>query len=135
MTTSPLSKGGTSGRWRRLTRGRWFTQRRLLEVGQTLAWTLPLTLLLWVWAQTQQITEQVVPDVTVQLRHESPQMLLTYNGGLRGSASTTLTLRGSRGALQDVARQLSESNVNGLELALDLPEDDQVTVDLRREAQ
>ena len=106
--TNRLRRLGVRGRHAR----RAWTRRRTMEVLQTLAWTAPLTLLLWVWAQDQQIEEQAVQNVRVDLRHADPQVAIGLLRATPGVASNslpvTLTLRGSRSGLDEVLRPLRE---------------------------
>ena len=141
LPTSKPSPAKRTSPWPRfvrrlgLRRRKWDRQR-FNELALTLAWTIPLTLLLWVWAQTQQIDTTSVPGVRVLLSHEQPRVTVSRPGRLeadRQSVNATITLRGSRGALQDVARELRGADASGLPLALDLEPDDRVAVDLKRE--
>jgi hypothetical protein len=136
----------------RLIRRGW-TRQRVIEVLQTAGWTLPLTLLLWVWAQDQQIEEATAAGVRVVVRHADAQVALTAVGQVRpGDASATpdaailstngdegtqtltttltLTLRGSRAGLDEVLRPLREQ---GRPLTIMVAPDpaDRISLDLR----
>lgn len=145
-TTGPHSGGDLNRRLRRLgVRGRrmrrGWTRERVIEVAQTLAWTIPLTLLLWVWAQDQQIEEQAVPNVRVRLDHVDPQMAVTRlsrDGTAADSTgnrpiSATLVLRGPRAGLTEVLRPIREQGGDGLEIDLSLGASERTSVELAQE--
>ena len=138
-TPQPLTGGALNRRLRRLgvagrrARREW-TRERVLEIGRTLLWTVPLTLLLWVWAQDQQIEEQTVPNVRVTLDHRNPQMAVTRldrNGD--GPLVTTLTLRGPRGGLTEVLRPLREQGAEGLTVELEQGESERAGIVLAQQ--
>ena len=130
-----LRRLGVTGR--RMRRG--WTRERTIEVLRTLAWTIPLTLLLWIWAQEQQLEEQVVGGVRVRLSHEEADRFVRRiappgSGPSRADAplDVTLTLRGPRAGLQAAARELRDPSSPGLEMRLNLASAPRTSLDLRQ---
>ena len=120
---------------RRLRRG--WTRDRLGEVGITLAWTIPLTLLLWVWAQDQQIEEQTLPGVRLSLEHEDPGVVVRRVDPVTGRPSdragadaVAVTLRGTRAGLAEAVRPLREQ-AEPLRVGVGVEPTERVRLDLR----
>src|SRR5688500_18044559 len=103
-TAPPLGRRlralGVSGR--RLQRG--WTHERTMEVGRTLVYVVPLTLLIWVWAQDQQIEERALQNVPIYVEHLDGQKVVTILQTATGESVprsgrnvlATLTFRGPR---------------------------------------
>ncbi len=133
-----LRRLGVSGR--RLRRG--WTHERTIEIIQTLAWTIPLTLLLWVWAQDQQVDEQSLTNINLTVNHVDPQRIAMalVSGSLGGETQLraefgptpiTVTVRGPRAGVVEAFRPLRERS-NGLNLEIDGDPADRTTIDLRQ---
>ncbi len=130
-----LRRLGVTGR--RLRRG--WTRERTVEILRTLAWTIPLTLLLWIWAQEQQLDEQVVGGVRVRLSHveadrfvrrvPAPGLVLNRADG---PLDVTLALRGPRAGLQDALRELRDPASAGLEVQLTADPVERTSIDLQQ---
>jgi hypothetical protein len=110
--TRRLRALGLSGR--RLRRG--WTRERLAEVVRTLVYVVPLTLLIWVWAQDQQIDVRDKQNVPIRIEHLDGQKVVTVLRTASGEQVTrrgdsvlaTLTLRGPRIGLNAVLRALND---------------------------
>lgn len=110
-------------------------RRTLITFAQTLAWTVPLTLILWVWAQEQQIEERIVSGITVEFGVDEQNLYVRRPNRTGEDAErvvASMTLSGPRATLQEVARRLREDE-GGPRLDLDLEPAERVTIDLRRE--
>ena len=110
-----LKRFGVSGR--RLRRG--WTRQRAKDVFFTLVYVVPLTLLIWVWAQDQQIETATQQNVTVAVNHTDAQKVVTLlgtEGGERlkerpdGAILVDLTLQGPRAGLDRVIRTLRDES-------------------------
>ena len=104
---------GVSGR--RLRRG--WTRERLKDIGFTLVYVVPLTLLIWVWAQDQQIETAPQQNVSVAINHTDAQKVVTLLGTdtnerlatrANGAVLVNLTLQGPRVGLNAVLRKLRD---------------------------
>lgn len=103
----PLTGRGLLNVMRRRAR-RTFTREKLLDIGTTLLWVVPTTLLIWVYAEREQ--QAVKPGVRVIATVVDPEpnrivrLIQPANGLL------TLELTGPRSNLDAVAEQLSGTN-------------------------
>ena len=137
-----LRRMGVSGR--RLRRG--WTRERLTEIGLTLVYVVPLTLLIWVWAQDQQIETATQQNVSVSIGHIDAQKVVTFvgtegdeplrKGGRAGEILVNLTLQGPRVGLNQVLRFLRDEAGRGggdspFKLDLQGPAVERTTVALR----
>ena len=122
---------------RRIRRG--WTRERSMEVIRTLVYVVPLTLLIWVWAQDQQIDVRDQQNVPVHIDHLDGQKVVTVlrtSTGEQvtrrgGSILATLTLRGPRIGLNSVLRSMSEEQRSPLfSIRLRDPVTQQTTVSL-----
>lgn len=113
---------------RRLRRG--WSRQRVAELVKTLGYVMPLTLLIWVWAQDQQIDVDPRQAVPVRIGHTDAGKVVSIRGtatgeslGQTGSAlRVNLTFQGPRIGLSAVARDLSESTIaSALEIRLSRP--------------
>ena len=109
-----LARFGVSGR--RNLRRRW-SRERAGEIGRNLIYVVPLTLLIWVWAQDQQIETAAQENVSVEIVHTDAQKiveLLESESGealarrADGSILATMTLQGPRVGLNQVLRTLRD---------------------------
>ena len=112
-----LKRFGVSGR--RLRRG--WTRQRARDVALTLVYVVPLTLLIWVWAQDQQIETATQQNVTVAVNHTDAQKVVTLLGsesgerlkrGPDGTLFADLTLQGPRVGLNAVIKTLRDEAPN-----------------------
>ena len=112
-----LKRFGVSGR--RLRRG--WTRQRVKDIALTLVYVVPLSLLIWVWAQDQQIETAVQQNVSVSINHVDAQKLVKLLGtdtGERltarpdGSILVNLTLQGPRVGLTQVLKSLREETAD-----------------------
>lgn len=129
---------GVTGR--RLRRG--WTRQRMMEVLRTLVYVVPLTLLVWVWAQDQQIDVRQLRSVPVRIEHIDGGKVVTVQRASSGedvsrrgdSILATLTFHGPRIGLNAVVRALSEDPASPLlELRLRGRSTEQTTISLREE--
>ncbi|MEL7238799.1 MAG: hypothetical protein AAGK78_08040 [Planctomycetota bacterium] len=122
---------GIRRRSRRSVRG------QLIEVGKTMLWVVPLTLLIWVWAQDQQIDERTAGNVRLQLVHRDAGMsvrVLEPSRAIEGQAdtlTTSLTLRGPRVGLNRLLRDLRDGEMRMREVPIATQRGDRVPVDLQ----
>ncbi len=91
---------------RRMRRG--FTRENLIEFLRTLLWVVPLTILIWIYAEREQIQKE--PDVTVEIdaRSDDPNRMATLIKP--ADKNITVTLEGSRSRLDRVRELLSPQN-------------------------
>ena len=124
---------------RRLKRG--WTRQRALEVAKTLGYVLPLTLLLWVWAQDQQIDVDTRQAVPIRIDHIDAGKVVSIRRattgeplGQRGGAiRVNITFQGPRIGLSSLAREITEGAVaSAVEIRL-RRESGESTVFLREE--
>lgn len=132
--TRRLRALGVSGR--RLRRG--WTRERSMEIVRTLVYVVPLTLLIWVWAQDQQIDVRDQPNVPIQIEHLDGQKVVTVLRTATGEQVTrrgnsvlaTLTLRGPRIGLNSVLRSMADDRRPMFNIRLRDPNIEQTTISL-----
>lgn len=141
----PAIHGGAQNLARRVRRlgvsGRRFrkqwTRERFAELGRTLLWVAPLTLLIWVWAQDQQIETATQQNVPLHLSHtDNEQVLLRLVGNdaipLDRITLSSVTFQGPRVGLTEVVTRLRENgDAPLLDIKLDLAPVDRVAIDIR----
>ncbi len=102
----------------------------------TLIYTIPLTLVLWVWAQEQQIEERTISNVRVQFAHADQQAYVrraNVTGNNATGAQVTVTLRGPRATLAEAANRLRSGLATPPVVELRTDARGSVILDLRRE--
>jgi hypothetical protein len=123
--TQRLRALGLGGR--RLKRG--WTRQRAVELVKTLGYVLPLTLLVWVWAQDQQIDVDIRQSVPIQINHIDAGKVVSIRGsgtgeplvrgGAGGAIRVHLTFQGPRIGLSTVARAITDNTISAaLEIRL-----------------
>jgi hypothetical protein len=99
---------------------KWFSRERLLDFARTLMWVAPLTVLIWVYAEREQIA--TVSDVSLQVT--------AHTNGPRQVATITkpadrlivVTLEGPRVRLDSLRDQLSAGGLAS-QLTIEMPPD------------
>jgi hypothetical protein len=103
-----------SGRFLRI-----FSSREKMAEGmKTLAWVIPLTLLIWIYAVREQVVQPVSPNVgnvVVNLKSSDPNLFVQYDG--IGQPKVNLQLTGPQQSLELVREQLTMVTA-GLDLGL-----------------
>lgn len=135
-TARRLRAMGIGGR--RLRRG--WTHERSMEVLRTMVYVVPLTLLIWVWAQDQQIETRAYQNIPIRIDHVDGQRVVTI---LRtatgetvnrrgGNVLVTLAFHGPRIGLNAVLRSVGDDQQTALfDVLLRGRTTDQTTVSLR----
>jgi hypothetical protein len=100
------SPGTELSRWARQT----FTRENAKEALVSMVWVIPLTILIWVYAAENSMTDQPL-SVNLSLVSSDPKQVLTP---AEANRSVQLTLHGAEAALQQVVRDLSEPGSPGL---------------------
>lgn len=110
-----------------------------MDIARTLVWVAPLTLLIWVWAQDQQIEGAAQQNVPLRITHVDGERVLLRLGDDGASPVERLTLsgvtfQGPRIGLSEILLRLSDNLDPPLfDLKLDLPPVDRVAIDLRNQ--
>ena len=140
--TSPASSKGLSQRLARLgirRRRRNRSGPSLAGVSRTVLWVAPLTLLIWVWAQDQQIDQRQTGGLTFELEPaEGYYVTVLAAGRSPGSVvgddavSVSLTLRGPRAGLTRVMRALRDETSQVRQIAINEEPGANIAVDLQQ---
>lgn len=87
---------------------RWFTdtfaREKMVEMVKQLAWVLPLTLLIWVYAEREQITPAENETIPFELISPDPDRLVTLKPPQ--DSNVVVELEGPRARVQDVLQRL-----------------------------
>ena len=102
---------------RRLKRG--WNRARLIEALKTLGYVAPLTLLIWLWAQDQQIDVDSLQSVPIGISHTDAGRVVTVRGAatgepliqIPGGIRANLAFRGPRIGLSSVRSALAENSI------------------------
>jgi hypothetical protein len=94
-----------------------FTRENLISTMKTLAWVIPLTLLIWVYAEREQLATD--PDVTIAIAVKStdPSRIVTLVRPVEGLI--TCTLQGPRSRL-DLVRELLQPHNNAPPITVEI---------------
>jgi hypothetical protein len=90
-----------SRRWWR----RYMSRESFLDFFKTMLWVVPLTILIWVYAEQEQVAEDKSEVVLIQLRSTDPNRIVTL--GNPGNESIVCDLRGPRAKLEYVKAELT----------------------------
>ncbi len=82
-----------------------FSVERVVSSLKTAAWLVPLTLLIWVYAEQQQEYRQTINGVSVALQSTVSNRSTEFADGVQ-QVTVNLTLRGARDAVEKVGKQL-----------------------------
>ena len=96
-------RGAARRRFRRT-----FTRERLVDFGWTMLWVVPITLLVWVYAEREQQADKPGVRVLASVIDPEPNRIVTLVEPKNGLL--TLDLTGPRSRLDAVAEQLSGTN-------------------------
>src|SRR5688572_23038146 len=87
---------------------RWFADtfsgERMVEMLKQLAWVVPLTLLIWVYAEREQITREQNETIPFELVSADKDRLVTLKPGQ--DSNVVVELEGPRARVQDVLQRL-----------------------------
>ena len=128
-----LRQLGVSGRRMRRT----WTRERFAEIARTLVWVIPLTLLVWVWAQDQQIEQIVQQNIPLQIEHVDGQRVIEIldpdvRRGNNVIQLRSVTFQGPRIGLSTLTNRLrNDFAQDNLDIKLRAGVADRVNVDLR----
>jgi hypothetical protein len=95
-----------SAEWARFTAG--FTRETIVSNLKTLAWVIPLTLLIWIWAEREQVATSKDEPVPFELVNNSPDRVVMLR--FPADKNLVLELQGPQGRLQEVLNKLSGAN-------------------------
>src|SRR5581483_2226964 len=96
--------GGGASRFRHA-----FTRENIVGFLKTMAWVAPLTLLIWIYAEREQLaTEDNIP-ARIEVKSSDPKLVATLMQP-NGEKTIMLTLRGPRSQLDKVKMELSRNN-------------------------
>jgi hypothetical protein len=99
----------------------YLTLERLREFGTTMALVVPLTLLIWVWAEREQTVQSVEMQFIIDVRSVDPTKVMTIVRGGTASESVTVTLSGPRAGL-DAIKETVTNNPASNRLTIDITE-------------
>src|SRR5438552_16156395 len=91
-----------SAEWMRFING--FTRDNVIGHMKTLAWVIPLTLLIWIWAEREQV--QPAKDVSVPFELVSPDANRVVTLNPPQDKNLILELSGPQGRLQELLNRL-----------------------------
>lgn len=97
---------------------RHFTREALGDAARTGAWVVPLTILIWIYAEQQQRTDEPKVPVLIKLHSTDPDRVIT---ALRRSDEQPLIdLRGPKSSIEAVKAELNRAGANPL-IEVDVP--------------
>lgn len=99
----------------------YLTLERLREVGTSMALVVPLTLLIWVWAEREQTVESVEMQFLIDVRSVDPTKVMSIANDGNGSKSVTVQLSGPRAGL-DAVKEAVTTNPSANRLTIDINE-------------
>jgi hypothetical protein len=84
------------------------TREKVIEGLKTFAWVIPLTVLIWIYAERQQLVQNpvVVPGVGVRIQNNDPSRIVQINGP--EDPTFTLKLMGPQEGVRKVIDQLTQ---------------------------
>lgn len=98
-----------------------FTLERLREFGTSMALVVPLTLLIWVWAEREQTVESVEMQFIVDVRSVDPTKVMSIVRDGSNSGAVAVALSGPRAGL-DAIKDAVKDNSSANRLTLDINE-------------
>src|SRR3954470_1541095 len=97
-----MSKASPAIRWVR----RHLTTSALIDGLKTAAWVVPLTILIWIYAEQEQASSELGQPILVEVASSAPDKIITL---LRpGDNVPTADLRGSKSRLDAVRSELKK---------------------------
>ena len=90
-----------SGEFRRFTAS--LTRENIINNLKTLAWVIPLTLLIWIWAEREQVQPASDVAVPIELTSADPNRVVSLKGS---DPNLVLELSGPQGRLQELLNKL-----------------------------
>lgn len=99
----------------------YLTLERLRDFGTTMALVVPLTLLIWVWAEREQTVESVEMQFIIDVRSVDPTKVMSIVRGRGMSESVTVQLSGPRAGL-DAIKETVTNNPSANRLTIDIDE-------------
>lgn len=87
------------------------TRESLWSSIKSLAWVAPLTILIWVYAEREQIRPSESQPIRFSIRTTDPRQVVTIVS--QPESTITATLRGPQQALEQVVRKLGPGEANG----------------------
>lgn len=104
-----------SAEWSRFSGG--FTRENVTSHLKTLAWVVPLTLLIWIWAEREQVATRKDAAVPFELVNSDPARSATLKPPQDRDKNLVLELQGPQGRLQELLDKLSGGpNPKGLSI-------------------
>jgi hypothetical protein len=95
-----------------------FSKEKIVDMFKQLAWVVPLTLLIWIYAEREQIA--TLPNETIPFQLISPDVNKTVELLPRQDSNLVLELQGPRARLQSVLQRLRGGmTLQGLRLEID----------------
>lgn len=116
----PPRRGGVLSALRRQRRN-WFTLDRLREFGTTMALVIPLTLLIWVWAEREQNVPSEKMLFLIDVRSIDPTKTMSIVRDGATSEAVTVELTGPRSGL-DAIREAVAKDPSNSRLTVDVSE-------------
>ena len=96
-----------SAEWTRFTSG--FTRENIISNLKTLAWVVPLTLLIWIWAEREQVQPAKDVSVPFELVSSDPNRIVSLKPPQ--DKNLVLELQGPQGRLQELLSRLRGGNM------------------------
>src|SRR6185369_2773431 len=93
--------------WRRFQQN--FTRENVISNAKTLAWVIPLTLLIWIWAEREQVATTKDEPVPFELVNNDGERSVTLKPPQ--DRNVILELQGPYARLQDVLNKLRGGNM------------------------
>ncbi len=98
----------------------WLERQRLMSFMRTMAWTVPLTVLIWIYAEHEQLGMDRMVAIPIDVRIEAPNRLVTLISP--ADKNILADLSGPRANLERVKNQLNPADSGG-RLVLTIPPD------------
>src|SRR5687767_12173919 len=82
-------------------------REKWLDFGKTKLWVVPLTALIWIWAEREQIAYGTISNVPVKFVHASPDRMVSI---VDGDGKISVDVRGPRASIEALRDRLSEGS-------------------------
>ena len=86
---------------------------------KTAAWVVPLTILIWVYAEQEQPTEGNEQVVLIRVRNDDSNRVVTVMNP--HDLNPIITMKGPRTSIQKVKRELDQQGEDGRLISVDVP--------------
>src|SRR5438105_13375792 len=86
-----------------------FTRANLIAFAKTMAWVVPLTILIWVYAEREQIAVEPGRVIPIEVRTTAPNRIVTL---IAADKNIVADLSGPRGQLEQVLSIISRPTEN-----------------------